>query len=123
MSLEDRDWYRAEMKRRSRPAVGMWPRRRWHWRSWLGNHLTIWLGVLIVVIAASAVDRVIDETRVADPELPNVIVPSRTAHPPQNCGEARSLGLQNIPRGSPYYAPWLDADNDGLACEPWPRRG
>ena len=28
-------------------------------------------------------------------------------------------GLQNIPRDSPYYAPWLDRDNDGLACEPW----
>jgi len=38
---------------------------------------------------------------------------------PRNCTEARARGLENIPRGSPYYAPWLDADNDGLACEPW----
>ncbi|MGE0223929.1 MAG: excalibur calcium-binding domain-containing protein [Acetobacteraceae bacterium] len=38
---------------------------------------------------------------------------------PRNCGEARTRGLRNIPRGSPYYAPWLDADDDGIACEPW----
>jgi hypothetical protein len=122
MSLEDRDWYRAEVKRRSRPAVGVWPRRgRWSWRSWLANRLTIWLGVLIVVIAAPVVDRMMDERRAAGPDLPNVIVPSQS-RPPRNCTEARSWGLQNIPRNSPHYAPWLDADDDGLACEPWPRR-
>ena len=38
---------------------------------------------------------------------------------PKNCAEARAMGLENIPRGSPYYGPWLDRDNDGLACEPW----
>jgi hypothetical protein len=38
---------------------------------------------------------------------------------PRNCTEARAMGLENIPRGSPYYASWLDRDNDGLACEPW----
>ena len=52
--------------------------------------------------------------------------PLPSTHAPRNCSEARQMGLQNIPRGSPYYAPWLDGDNDGLACEPWhgqPRRG
>ena len=38
---------------------------------------------------------------------------------PRNCTEARAMGLQNIPIGSPYYASHLDRDNDGLACEPW----
>ena len=32
----------------------------------------------------------------------------------RNYTEARALGLENIPRGSPYYAPWLDRDDDGL---------
>ena len=50
-----------------------------------------------------------------------VPVPATSANvrPPRNCAEARAWGLQNIPRGSPYYAPWLDRDNDGLGCEPW----
>jgi hypothetical protein len=100
----------------------MWPRRRWSLRVWLRNRLTVWLGVPIVIIAARVVDHVLDEMRVAGQELPSVIVPSNGARPPRNCTEARSWGLQNIPRGSPYYAPWLDADNDGLAYEPWPRR-
>jgi hypothetical protein len=41
---------------------------------------------------------------------------------PRNCTAARAMGLQNIRRGSPFYGPWLDADNDGVACEPWPGR-
>jgi hypothetical protein len=59
----------------------------------LRNRLTVWLGALIVVIVARVFDRVMDEMRVARPR------------PPRNCTEAQSWGLQDIPRGSPYYAP------------------
>ena len=37
---------------------------------------------------------------------------------PRNCTEARAMGLHDIPVSSPYYAPWLDGDGDGLGCEP-----
>lgn len=36
-----------------------------------------------------------------------------------NCAEARAAGAAPIRRGEPGYAPWLDGDNDGIACEPW----
>jgi hypothetical protein len=127
MSFEDRDWYRAEMKRRS----------RWFPRSRLGDRFTFRVCILLVAVAATLLaDRAMDETHVVGEEMPNVIVPTGSVHAPQsriipsravrpthNCTEARRMGLENIPRGSPYYAPWLDGDNDGLACEPLPRRG
>lgn len=40
-----------------------------------------------------------------------------SATPPTNCTEARVLGLHDIPRGDPNYAPHLDGDGDGIACE------
>jgi hypothetical protein len=38
---------------------------------------------------------------------------------PRTCDEARSRGLAPARRGQPGYAPWLDRDHDGIACEPW----
>jgi hypothetical protein len=38
---------------------------------------------------------------------------------PRSCAEARALGLDNTRRGQPGYAPHLDADGDGIECEPW----
>lgn len=37
-----------------------------------------------------------------------------------NCTIARYLGAAPIRRGEPGYRPELDADNDGIACEPIP---
>ena len=39
-----------------------------------------------------------------------------------NCTAARAAGLAPARRGEPGYYPKHDADNDGVACEPWPRR-
>lgn len=36
-----------------------------------------------------------------------------------SCREALQDGRTNIRRGEPGYRPALDADNDGLACEPY----
>jgi Excalibur calcium-binding domain. len=36
-----------------------------------------------------------------------------------NCQTARAVGLAPSSRGQPGYWPWLDADHDGIACEPW----
>lgn len=38
---------------------------------------------------------------------------------PRNCAAARSLSLDNARRGQPGYAPHLDRDGDGIACEPY----
>jgi hypothetical protein len=34
------------------------------------------------------------------------------------CREIRRLGIAPLRRGQPGYRPWMDGDNDGLACEP-----
>jgi hypothetical protein len=39
-----------------------------------------------------------------------------------NCKTARAVGLAPAVRGGPGYWSHSDADNDGIACEPWPRR-
>jgi hypothetical protein len=51
----------------------------------------------------------------------SVIVRHLAAAP--NCAAARRVGLAPARRGEPGYYPQHDADNDGIACEPWhPRR-
>lgn len=39
-----------------------------------------------------------------------------------NCTAARAVGLAPARRGQPGYWPSHDADNDGIACEPYTRR-
>jgi len=36
-----------------------------------------------------------------------------------NCAAARAAGVTPIYAGQPGYRPGLDADNDGIACEPY----
>lgn len=40
-----------------------------------------------------------------------------------DCDSARYIGLAPARRGEPGYWPHLDRDKDGVACEPWPRKG
>ena len=35
----------------------------------------------------------------------------------KNCSEARAAGVTPLYEGDPGYAPHLDRDNDGIACE------
>ncbi|MGW4714467.1 excalibur calcium-binding domain-containing protein [Nocardia sp. NPDC004260] len=35
----------------------------------------------------------------------------------KNCTEVRNAGKAPLRRGQPGYAPHLDRDNDGIACE------
>lgn len=37
----------------------------------------------------------------------------------QNCDQARMAGAAPMQRGTPGYRPALDADDDGVACEPY----
>jgi hypothetical protein len=39
-----------------------------------------------------------------------------------NCDAARALELAPAKKGEPGYWSRHDRDNDGIACEPWPRR-
>ncbi|MGX1369333.1 cytoskeletal protein RodZ [Streptomyces canus] len=49
--------------------------------------------------------------------------PTTTAPVPdvyyENCDEARAAGDAPLHRGDPGYAPHLDRDGDGVACEPY----
>lgn len=40
----------------------------------------------------------------------------------RNCAEARAAGVAPVRRGEPGYAPHLDRDRDGIACEPYRKR-
>ena len=51
---------------------------------------------------------------------------ARTSSPPRamggafrNCAAARAAGAAPIRRGQPGYGPHLDADGDGIGCEPY----
>jgi hypothetical protein len=37
-----------------------------------------------------------------------------------SCAAAKQAGYSNMALGTAGYAPWLDRDRDGLACEPIP---
>lgn len=47
---------------------------------------------------------------------------AETRAAPRNCAEARALGFGNARRGEVGYFAHLDADRDGISCEPMPRR-
>ncbi|MCC7281661.1 MAG: excalibur calcium-binding domain-containing protein [Acetobacteraceae bacterium] len=38
----------------------------------------------------------------------------------RSCSAARAVSLAPARIGEPGYWPHLDADRDGIACEPWP---
>jgi hypothetical protein len=50
-------------------------------------------------------------------------VPTTLAHlaAAVNCDTARAVGLAPAKQGKPGYWRHLDRDDDGIACEPWPR--
>lgn len=78
------------------------------------------LGVLILLVAHPSLLGG-SGVRVVDPSWFDDRSASRREWAPRNCDEARALGIAPIHRGQPGYAPHLDWDNDGIACEPLPR--
>jgi len=77
-----------------------------------GFFLTLALGL---GYALWAVHR--SEAIAADPEIQKV---EQSVYY-RNCAAARAAGAAPINEGQPGYRPELDGDNDGVACEPWPR--
>jgi hypothetical protein len=63
-------------------------------------------------------------TKTAEAPEPPPPPPTTTAPAPdvyyENCDEARAAGDAPLHRGDPGYAPHLDRDGDGVACEPYP---
>lgn len=51
------------------------------------------------------------------PQSNSVATPAPTGLHFRNCEEARAAGYSHIHRGEPGYAPHLDRDGDGIACD------
>ncbi|WP_261381433.1 excalibur calcium-binding domain-containing protein [Paenibacillus cremeus] len=63
---------------------------------------------------------VLTATRETPKETPKAPEPASTPKSNivfKNCTDANKAGYYNIHRGEPGYAPKLDRDNDGIACE------
>lgn len=58
-------------------------------------------------------------SRCPNPALVTGGADARGAKSFRNCAEARAAGVAPIYRGQPGYAPHLDRDHDGIACEPY----
>jgi hypothetical protein len=80
--------------------------------SWRDRAIAI--AVAILVVAALGVALAMSPW----PPLTNI----RHIASAPNCDAARTMGLAPALRGQPGYYERHDADNDGVACEPWPRR-
>jgi hypothetical protein len=80
-------------------------------------------GRLILLAAAIAMGGAI-ATRCGGPEKAAALVlagnPDTGVRADQhfrNCSQARAAGRGNIPASDPSYRPWMDRDDDGVACE------
>jgi hypothetical protein len=89
--------------------------------------MPFWLWVIVIAVASFALT-------LAAPKGADVAALGRSLHAlnmlplkPEaqpyryfrNCRAAHAAGRYNIRRGDPSYRAALDADNDGLACEPY----
>ncbi len=54
--------------------------------------------------------------------VPTDLPPARLTPYPGAPASCKDTLRKDIPRGDPDYAPWLDGDQDGLACESRPPR-
>ena len=93
-----------------RPDRALWARRwrgtLWRWASSLWMPAAIIGGSCLAIVTTSPW-----------PMLATV----RHLLAAPNCDAARAVGLAPAFRGAPGYWPRHDADDDGIACEPWPR--
>ena len=91
--------FRWWLKRTASTALGTW--RRWS---------ALILGLSVALCSTWALIS-------ASPFPPLETIRHLAAAP--NCAAARSVGLAPARRGQPGYYPSHDADNDGIACEPY----
>lgn len=75
------------------------------------------VAVVAFFVGRCSVDLSTPPTPIASPRL--FAAPAADAGPVHyaNCSEARAAGAAPIREGEPGYAPHLDRDGDGIACE------
>ena len=86
---------------------------------WIGMAVTIVLIALLVFVVGMIVTNPATVSRYLPTGLFDATEgarPANTYYP--NCGAARATGHTPIRAGSPGYRIGLDADGDGVACEP-----
>lgn len=93
------------LSRLQRGFRGLGPRRRRRFRG--GAVGLVSIGILIGAGSFAVLDG-------AEPHTPGVAGAYYA-----NCRDAVLAGAAPIYRGQPGYRPQLDADDDGIACEPW----
>lgn len=89
------------------------------WKRQLAELAPLVLGIVIGAAAFAVFDQTYGEEAARAPEqVQSVSAPFQRF---RNCDEARAAGVAPMRRGQPGYSPRLDADLDGVACEPYPR--
>jgi hypothetical protein len=80
------------------------------------------IGVVSFLMADAVFARLASPTPVEPATAPASPLEAGAATPSSsydNCAEARAAGDAPLFRGEPGYGPHLDADRDGIACEPY----
>ena len=99
---------------------------KFHTLLWRARRLLREFGVIVVVgvglgaVALLALDflsRPIEASAHGRGLAADVEQPSQTF---RNCAAARAAGAAPVYRGDRGYGPHLDADSDGVGCEPYP---
>ncbi len=102
------------MNLRQRMILTRWTRRA-------RSALPVALGVAIGAAAFAVFDQTYGEAESVATPVHLTSAPPAQARPFRNCDAARAAGAAPLRRGDPGYAERLDADGDGVACEPYPR--
>ena len=96
-----------------KPSNSIWTRHRRVRRRWQFEISA----ALVVLTTAVAIKMALLVNQRAQAEPPRVSRVMSTPTAPRNCAQARREGVDNAVRGQEGYAPHLDRDNDGIACE------
>jgi hypothetical protein len=99
------------MNLRQRMILTRWTRR-------VRSVLPVVFGVAIGAAAFAVFDQTYGP---AEPPARLTAMQQSPVQPFANCDAARAADAAPLYRGEPGYAPHLDADRDGVACEPYPR--
>jgi len=105
--------------------------RRTHWRSdyelerihrnlpWNKNRHVRWGIVVLAFLGAAAVTQLViwEVQRIEARKLALSAVPQGKVW--RSCGEVRAAGVAPLFKADPGYNQFLDADGDGVACEPY----